>query len=54
MLSKRDLVTLALVVVFGLVGAWRYTSGHEWLANLCVIPPSVYVIKDTLVMKGHG
>lgn len=34
--------TLALAVVFGLLGAWLYESGNDWLANFCVIPPSAY------------
>lgn len=44
MISKREIITLVLVVIFGLIGAWLYSTGREWLANLCVIPPAVYYL----------
>ena len=46
-MSRHEWISLALAVVFGLVGAWLFeTFGDigEWLANFCAIPPTVYYL----------
>lgn len=46
-LSRHECITLALGILFGLVGALLYkTLGDfgEWLATWLVIPPVVYYL----------
>lgn len=43
-ITRREYITLALIAIFGMVGAWLYETGFEWLANICVIPPSVHYL----------
>jgi len=52
--QRYELITLALVAIFGLAGAWlyeKYKDAGELLAILLVIPPMAFYIAGTLNAK---
>lgn len=53
-MKRHEYITLGLIAIFGMVGAWLYTSGNEWLANLCVIPPSMYFVIASRTLASRG
>lgn len=43
-MNRNEKITLALIVIFGLAGAWVHENVSEWLANFFVIPPAVFYL----------
>jgi len=40
-ITRYQIITLALIVVFGFLGFWLSSLGDdgEWLSTFCVVPP---------------
>lgn len=55
-MSRHEWITVALLVSFGLVGAWMYEKFGdigELLGMICVLPPAMYYLVF-VVIKGRS
>jgi hypothetical protein len=43
-MKRYEWITLVLIVIFGLTGAWVYENVDEWLSNFFAIPPMLYYL----------
>lgn len=53
-MKRHEYITLALIVIFGLAGTLLFENSSEWLANFCVIPPSIYYVVASRSLRGEA